>query len=69
MYLRINYQRAAELENVGLCTFAASKGKELSLPDEEYRFAIYGKSPQDTADREFAGKIALAIIRNLGKEE
>lgn len=35
---------------------------------EEYRFAIYGKSPQDTADRDLAGKIALAIIKNLGKE-
>ena len=97
-----------ELENVGLCTFSASKGKELSLPHEEfvdstkiewtavtadeeyifpymkvnkegdmflidwiyeeYRFAIYGKSPQDTADRDLAGKIALAIIKNLGKE-
>ncbi len=97
------------LENVGVCTFAASKGKELSLPEEdfvdstkiewtaltaddeyifpymkeneagdmfmidwtynEYHFAIYGKSPQDTENRDYAGKIALAIIRNLSNEE
>lgn len=95
-----------ELENVGVCTFAASKGKELSLPnetfvdatkikwtaqtaDDEYifpymkvneagnmfmidwayeecHFAIYGKSPEKTADRDMAGKIALEMIRNLG---
>ena len=42
-----------------------SKAKQIY---EEYRFAIYGKSPQDTADRDLAGKIALAIIKNLGKE-
>lgn len=35
---------------------------------KEYSFAIYGNSPQDTADRNMAGKIALAIIRNLGGE-
>ena len=94
------------LENVGVCTFVASKGKELSLPNEtfvdtakikwtaqtaddeyifpymkvneagdmfmidwtykEYHFAIYGKSPEKTSDRDMAGKIALEIIRNLG---
>lgn len=94
-----------ELENVGLCVFVASKGKELVLPEEvfvdstkikwtastadgeyiypymkvnetgdkfmidwtynEYRFAIYGESPQDTSNRDMAGKIALAIIYNL----
>lgn len=75
-----------ELENVGVCTFVASKGKELSLPkevfvdstkiewtastaDDEYDFAIYGKSPQNTSDRDMTGKIALAIIRNLGGEK
>lgn len=98
-----------ELENVGVCTFVASKGKELSLPKEvfvdstkiewtastaddeyifpnmkvndsgdmfiidwaykEYNFAIYGKSPQNTSDRDMTGKIALAIIRNLGGEK
>lgn len=95
-----------ELENVGLCTFAAGKGEKFVLPDEvfvdstkiewtastadgeylfpcmrvnetgdmfmidwtydEYYFAIYGKSPQETSDRDMAGKIALAIIYNLG---
>lgn len=95
-----------ELENVGVCTFVASKGKNLSLPNEtfidstkikwtaqtaddecifpymkvneagdmfmidwtykEWYFAIYGKSPEKTADRDMAGKIALEIIRNLG---
>ncbi len=94
-----------ELENVGLCTFAAGKEKELVLPDEVfvdstkiewtastadgeylfpymrvnetgdmfmidwtyngYCFAIYGKSPENTSDRDMAGKIALAIIYNL----
>ena len=34
-----------------------------------YCFAIYGKSPQNTSDRDMAGKIALAIIRNLTEEE
>ena len=34
-----------------------------------YCFAIYGKSPQNTSDRDMAGKIALAIIRNLEEEE
>ena len=98
-----------ELENVGLCTFAANHGKEFVLPDEvfldatkiewtastadgefifpymrvnetgdmfmidwtydEYYFAIYGKSPQETSDRDMAGKIALAIIYNLGGAE
>ena len=98
-----------ELENVGLCTFAASKGKDLILPDEifvdstkiewtastadgeyifpymkvnetgdmflidwtyhGYNFAIYGKSPQNTSDRDMAGKIALAIIYNLGEKQ
>lgn len=98
-----------ELENVGLCTFAAGKEKESVLPDETfvdstkiewtastaegkyiflymrvnetgdmfmidwtyngYSFAIYGKSPQDTADRDMVGKIALAIIYNLGGSE
>lgn len=98
-----------ELENVGLCTFAANHGKEFVLPDEvfldaekiewtastadgefifpymrvnetgdmfmidwtydEYYFAIYGKSPQKTSDRDMAGKIALAIIYNLGGAE
>ena len=98
-----------ELENVGLCTFAANHGKEFVLPDEvfldaekiewtastadgefifpcmrvnetgdmfmidwtydEYYFAIYGKSPQKTSDRDMAGKIALAIIYNLGRAE
>lgn len=97
-----------ELDNVGVCIFVASKGKELSLPKEtfvdstkikwtaltadeeyifpymkvnktgdmfmidwtykDYNFAIYGKSPQNTSDRDMAGKIALAIIRNLGGE-
>ena len=95
-------QIAFELENVGVCTFVASKGKELSLPnetfvdatkikwtaqtaDDEYifpymkvneagdmfmidwtykecHFAIYGKSPEKTADRDMAGKIALEIL-------
>lgn len=36
---------------------------------QEYRFAIYGKSPQDTSDRDMAGKIALAMIYNLGGEK
>lgn len=98
-----------EIDNLGVCTFVASKGKELALPNEvfvedtkiewtaptasgeyifpymkanetgdqflidweynEYRFAIYGKAPQNTSDRDMAGKVALAIIRNLGAEE
>lgn len=98
-----------ELENVGLCTFAASKGEEFILPGETfvdstkiewtastadgesvfpymrvneagdmfmidwayhgYCFAIYGKSPQNTNDRDMAGKIALAIIYNLSGVE
>ena len=98
-----------ELENVGLCTFAAGKGEKFVLPDEvfvdsskiewtastadgeylfpcmranetgdmfmidwtydEYYFAIYGKSSQETSDRDMAGKIALAIIYNLGGAE
>ncbi len=98
-----------ELENVGLCTFAAGKEKEYILPDENfvdstkiewtastadgkyifpymrvnetgdmfmidwtyngYSFAIYGKSPQSTSDRDMAGKIALEIIYNLGGAE
>lgn len=98
-----------ELENVGLCTFVASKGKGLVLPDEvfldstkiqwmastadgeyvfpymkvnetgdmflidwkynEYSFAIYGKSPQNTNDRDMAGKIALAMIYNLSGDK
>lgn len=98
-----------ELENVGLCTFAAGKGEKFVLTDEvfvdstkikwtastadgeylfpcmrvyetgdifmidwtydEYYFAIYGKSPQETSDRDMAGKIALAIIYNLGGTE
>lgn len=98
-----------ELENVGLCTFAASKGEEFVLPDEVfvdstkiewtastangesifpymrvnetgnlfmidwayngYCFAIYGNSPQNTSDRDMAGKIALAIIYNLDETE
>lgn len=98
-----------ELENVGLCTFAAGKGEKFVLPDEvfvdsskiewtastadgeylfpcmranetgdmfmidwtydEYYFAIYGKSPQETSDRDMAGKIALVIIYNLGGAE
>lgn len=98
-----------ELENVGLCTFAAGKGEKFVLPNEvfvdstkiewtastadgeylfpcmrvnetgdmfmidwtydEYYFAIYGKSPQETSDRDMAGKIALAIIYNLGGAE
>lgn len=98
-----------ELENVGLCTFAAGKGEKFVLTDEvfvdstkiewtastadgeylfpcmrvnetgdmfmidwtydEYYFAIYGKSPQETSDRDMAGKIALAIIYNLGGAE
>ncbi len=36
---------------------------------DEYYFAIYGKSPQKTSDRDMAGKIALAIIYNLGGAE
>lgn len=36
---------------------------------KEYNFAIYGKSPQNTSDRDMTGKIALAIIRNLGGEK
>lgn len=31
-----------------------------------YCFAIYGESPQNTSDRDMAGKVALEIIRNLG---
>lgn len=98
-----------ELENVGVCTFAASKEKENFLPNEtfidstkikwtarttddeyifpymkvneagdmfmidwtykEYHFAIYGKSPEGTSDRDMAGKIALEIIRNLEGEK
>ena len=97
-----------ELENVGVCTFAASKEKENFLPDETfidstkiewtaltaddeyifpymkvnetgdmfmidwtykgYHFAIYGKSPERTSDRDMAGKIALEMIRNLGAD-
>ena len=97
-----------ELENVGVCTFVASKGKNLSLPNEtfidstkikwtaltandeyifpymkvnetgdifmidwtykELHFAIYGKSPERTSDRDMAGKIALEMIRNLGAD-
>ncbi len=34
-----------------------------------YCFAIYGKSPQNTSDRDMAGKIALAMIYNLGDAE
>ena len=96
-----------ELENVGLCTFAAGKGEKFVLPDEVfvdstkiewtastadgeylfpymrvnetgdmfmidwayngYCFAVYGKSPQNTSDRDMAGKIALAMIYNLGE--
>ena len=98
-----------ELENVGLCTFAAGKGEKFVLTDEVfvdstkiewtaytadgeylfpymrvnetgdlfmidwayngYCFAIYGKSPQNTSDRDMAGKIALAMIYNLGEAE
>ena len=98
-----------ELENVGVCTFAARKGERFVLPDEVfvdstkiewtaqtadgefifpymrenehgdmfmidwayhgYCFAIYGKSPQNTDDRDMAGKIALAMIYNLGGAE
>lgn len=97
-----------ELDNVGICTFVAGKGKNLFLPNEtfidstkiewtaltaddeyifpymkvneagdmfmidwtykEYNFAIYGKSPKKTSDRDMAGKIALEIIRNLGAD-
>ena len=32
---------------------------------KEYHFAIYGKSPEETSDRDMAEKIALEIIRNL----
>ena len=103
--LQIEFQ----LENVGLCTFAAGKGEKFILPDEVfvdstkiewtastadgeylfpymrvnetgdmfmidwayngYCFAIYGKSPQNTSDRDMAGKIALAMIYNLGEAE
>lgn len=98
-----------EIENLGVCTFVAGKGKELALLKESfsddtkiewtaptadgeyifpymrtnetgdrflidweyngYRFAIYGNAPQNTSDRDMAGKVALAIIRNLGAEE
>lgn len=98
-----------ELDNVGLCTFAACKGEEFVLPNEVfvdatkiewtaptangtfifpymrvnesgdmfmidwayngYCFAIYGKSPQNTSDKDMAGKIALAIIYNLNGAE
>ncbi len=34
-----------------------------------YCFAVYGKSPQNTSDRDMAGKIALAMIYNLGEVE
>ena len=34
-----------------------------------YCFAVYGKSPQNTSDRDMAGKIALAMIYNLGEAE
>ena len=34
-----------------------------------YGFAVYGKSPKDTSDRDMAGKIALAIIYHLGGVE
>ena len=36
---------------------------------DEYYFAIYGKSSQKTGDKDMAGKIALAIIYNLGGAE
>ena len=98
-----------ELEYVGRCTFAASKGEEFVLPNEVfvdsskiewtaptangeyifpymrvnetgdmfmmdwtyngYYFAIYGKLPQNTSDKDMAGKIALAIISNLEETE
>lgn len=98
-----------EIENAGVWTFVASKGKGLNLPDEvfiddtkiewtaptadggyifpymkanetgelflidweyqEYHFAIYGNAPQNTSDRDMAGKLALAIIRNLGERK
>ena len=35
---------------------------------KEFHFAIYGKSPKNTSDRDMAGKIALEIIRNLGAD-
>ena len=34
-----------------------------------YCFAVYGKSPRNTSDRDMAGKIALAMIYNLGEAE
>ena len=34
-----------------------------------YCFAVYGNSPQNTSDRDMAGKIALAMIYNLGEAE
>lgn len=34
-----------------------------------YDFAIYGNSPENTSDRDMAGKIALAMISNLDKAE
>ena len=35
---------------------------------KEFHFAIYGKSPKNTSDRDMAGKIALEMIRNLGAD-
>lgn len=35
---------------------------------KEFHFAIYGKSPKNTSDRDMAGKIALEIIQNLGAD-
>ena len=35
---------------------------------KELHFAIYGKSPERTSDRDMAGKIALEMIRNLGAD-
>ena len=35
---------------------------------KECHFAIYGKSPEKTADRDMAGKIALEMIQNLGTD-
>lgn len=42
-----------ELENVGLCTFVASKGKELALPDEVFLDSTKIKWTATTADGEY----------------
>lgn len=71
-----------ELENVGLCTFAVGKGEKFVLPDEVFVDSTKIEWTASTADgeylfpymrvneiRDMAGKIALAMIYNLGEAE